>query len=154
MRPFVFRAQVALDVRRTRDDEARRDLAAANGAVVDAESALEQSVATRTRALDDARTAEASATETVTLEWYRNWITSQQRVVATRQDELEQRRTAAAAARERATRTHMDVRVLEKLKERASRTYDLAVRREEQKAIDWLAVLRSVSRDGGREGSE
>jgi flagellar export protein FliJ len=153
MRPFVFRAQVALDLRRRRDDEAKRDLAAANGAVAIAESALAQSVAARTRALDDARTAETNATDTVTLEWYRNWITSQQRDVSRRQDELEVRRTAAAAARERAIRAHMDVRVLEKLKERASRTYDLAVRREEQKEIDWLAVLRSVSRDGGREGS-
>jgi flagellar export protein FliJ len=148
MRPFVFRAQVALDLRRRRDDEAKRDLAAANSAVADAQSALEQTVAARARALDDAKAAEANATDTVTLEWYRNWITSQQRDVARRQETLDDRRTAATAARERATRTHMDVRVLEKLKERASKTYDLAVRREEQKAIDWLAVLRSVSRDG------
>jgi flagellar export protein FliJ len=116
--------------------------------VADAQSALEQTVAARARALDDAKAAEANATDTVTLEWYRNWITSQQRDVARRQETLDDRRTAATAARERATRTHMDVRVLEKLKERASKTYDLAVRREEQKAIDWLAVLRSVSRDG------
>ncbi len=148
MRPFVFRAQVALDLRRRRDDEARRELAAANSAVGDAQSALEQTVVARARALDDAKAAEASATDTVTLEWYRNWITSQQRDVARRQETLDDRRTAASAARERAVRTHMDVRVLEKLKERASKTYDLAVRREEQKAIDWLAVLRSVSRDG------
>ncbi|MDO8836839.1 MAG: hypothetical protein Q7V01_14655, partial [Vicinamibacterales bacterium] len=62
MGPFVFRAQVALDLRRRRDDEAKRDLAAANGSVADAQSALERTVAARTRALDDARTAEASAT--------------------------------------------------------------------------------------------
>jgi flagellar biosynthesis chaperone FliJ len=44
--------------------------------------------------------------------------------------------------------------VLEKLRDRARRAYDQAAAREEQKAIDWLAVLRSLPREGGQEGWE
>ena len=152
MRPFVFRAQVALDLRRRRYDDAKRELAAANGAVSVAQLALDDTCAKRDRALDDARIAESNATDTSALVWYRNWITSQQRDVARRQEELNGRREDAQAARERTTRTHVDVRVLEKLQERARKVYDSAVLREEQKAIDWLAVLRSVSRDREWEG--
>lgn len=153
MRPFVFRAKAALDLRRQRHDDAKRDLAAASAAEARAASALDASREHHHRALDEAREAEATATDTVTMVWHRNWITSQQRDVARRQEELNHRRDDAQIARERATRTHVDVRVLEKLKERARRTYDVAVSREEQKAIDWLAVLRTLSRNSGREGS-
>jgi flagellar export protein FliJ len=154
MRPFVFRAQAALDLRTRRDEEARRELAAASAAVASAERALEQAAARREQALADARQAEQDATDTATLVWYRNWISTHQRDIARCEEALEHRRADANVARERATRIHIDVRVLEKLKDRARRTYDAAVQREEQKAIDWLAVLRSTRQPGGREDSE
>ena len=153
MRPFAFRAQAALDLRKRRDDEARRELAAANGAVASAARTLEQSVERREQALAEARRAEAEATDTAALVWYRNWISTHQRDIARCRDELERRQADADAARERATRTHIDVRVLEKLRDRARRDYDAVVQREEQKAIDWLAVLRSTYQRGGREDS-
>lgn len=152
MRSFVFRAQVALDLRRKRDDEAKRQLAEANAAVAQAELALDASRERHARALDDARLAQASATDTTTHVWYRNWISIQQQDVTRRHQDLERRCDEAQVARDRATRTHVDVRVLEKLKDRARRTYDQAVAREEQKAIDWLAVLRSLPRASGQEG--
>ncbi|MBM4063675.1 MAG: hypothetical protein FJ265_21640 [Planctomycetes bacterium] len=154
MRPFVFRAQAALDLRQRRDDEARRELAAANGAVASAARALAAATARREQALTDAREAEAEASDTSTRMWYRNWIMTHQRDIASRRDELDLRTAEADAARERATRARVDVRVLEKLKDRARRTYDAAVEREQQKAIDWLAVLRSGPQSGGREGRE
>jgi flagellar export protein FliJ len=154
MRTFVFRAQVALDLRRRRDDEAKRELAVANAAVAQAELDLGAARERHARALDDARQAQASATDTTTHVWYRNWISTQQQDVARRHDDLERRRDDAEAARDRATRTHVDVRVLEKLRDRARRAYDQAAAREEQKAIDWLAVLRSLPREGGQEGWE
>jgi flagellar export protein FliJ len=153
VRPFVFRAQAALDLRRRRDDEAKRELASANAAMADAQAALDASVADRERALRSARDAHAASSDVATIEWYRNWIVRQRREVTQREEVLTSRRDDAHAARDRATRTHMDVRVLEKLYERARRTYDAGVRREEQKAIDWLAVLRSY-RAGEQEGHE
>lgn len=154
MGPFVFRAQAALDFRRTRDDEARRELAAANGAVRSAEAELNASVEARAESLERARQAEAEDTGVAARQWHRNWILAQQQEVDRRREVLEQRKVAATAAREHQTRTRIDVRVLEKLQERARRAYDLNERREEQKEIDWLAVLRSIARPGGLEGTE
>lgn len=154
MRPFVFRAQAALDFRRRRHDDAKRELAAANASVFEAEAALESSVEQHDHALRDARDEEVRATGVATREWYRNWITVRRREVERRQETLAHRCAAADTARDRATRTHVEVRVLEKLQERARRTYDDAVRREEQKSIDWLAVIRTFTRQGGQEGNE
>jgi flagellar export protein FliJ len=154
MQPFVFRAQVALDLRHKRDDDARRELAGANAAVARAEATLAAARGRVNGAHADARQAQATATDTTAHVWYRNWIVIQQQDVQRRQDELECRREEARMARERATRAHVDLRVLERLKERARRAYDQAVTREEQKSIDWLAVLRSLPQEGKQEGLE
>ena len=154
MRPFVFRAQVALDFRRRHDEAAQRDLAVANAATTTAETQLEASVAARDESFQRARDAEAKGIDIVMLRWHRNWIIGQQCEIGRRRETLVQRQEAAAVARERAMRTHIDVRVLEKLQVRARRIYDTAARREEQKDIDWLAVLRSIARPSGLEGTE
>lgn len=154
MRPFVFRAQVALDLRQKRDEDARRELAAANATVARAEAALADANGRVDAAHEAARQAQATATDTTAHVWYRNWIRIQQQDVERRQDELDHRREEARTAHERATRAHVDLRVLERLKERARRAYDLAAAREEQKAIDWLAVLRSLPQEGTQEGLE
>jgi flagellar export protein FliJ len=154
MRPFVFRAQAALDFRRRRDEAARRDLAIANAAATTAEAQLKASVAERNESFQRARDAEAEGIDIVTLRWHRNWITGQQCEIGRRRETLAQRKESASVARECAMRTHMDVRVLEKLQTRARRNYETAERREEQKDIDWLAVLRSIARPGGLEGRE
>jgi flagellar export protein FliJ len=151
---FVFRTQVALDFRKRKDDDAKRDLAAANAAVADAQLALETAVDAHSRALDDARDHQRQASDLSALEWYRNWILSLQTEIGRRREDLNRRQVDANTARERAMRTHMDVRVLEKLKDRAKRTHQAAELREEQKAIDWLAVLRSYSRDESQGSKE
>lgn len=143
MKPFVFRAQVALDLRRKREEAAQRELAAANAAVLRAEAELAASVTacdeSKSRAADEMRENGDIATQM----WYRNWILRQQREIAVRRDVAADRRTDADAARAKATKTHIDVRVLENLREKKWRAYTEDERRAEQKEIDWLAVLRS-----------
>jgi len=143
MRAFVFRAQAALDLRRTRDEAAQRDLAAANAAVQRAEQEWLAAVAAwkdaNAQAVDEQRRGTGLATQM----WYRNWIVRQQRVMASRRDTVAERRRDADGARERATKAHIDVRVLENLRERQWRAYTDEERRAEQKDMDWLAVLRS-----------
>jgi flagellar export protein FliJ len=146
MRPFTFRAQVALDLRKRRDEAAQRDLAVAQEARASAATALEASLEARTQAFQRAQAAQAGTVEIGPLVWHRNWITAQQREIARRRDALDARTRDVQGARDRATRTHVDVRVLEKLKERAWRAYTLEVGRAEQKAIDWLAVLGAAAR--------
>jgi flagellar export protein FliJ len=154
MRPFVFRATAALDLRRKRDEDAQRELAEANAAVAMAEAGLTQAVETCDEARRKAADEQRSSSEVATLMWYRNWIVVLQREIARHRDVVAGRRTDAEAARARATRTHVDVRVLEKLKERQWRAYTLEVQRAEQKDIDWLAVLRSLPPAAGIEESE
>ena len=149
MRPFRFRAQVALDLRQRRDEAAQRDYAAANAAASAAAADLDASLEAKAQAHARAAADHAKATGVESLVWHRNWITAQQRDVLRRRATLERRRSDADAARERATRTHIDVRVLEKVKDRAWRTYNAEVGRAEQKDMDWLAVLRATARNDG-----
>ena len=152
MRPFKFRAQVALDVRRRRDEAAQRDLAAANAAASAAEADLDQSLASKAQAQARAAADLAQASGVESIVWHRNWIAARQRDVLRRRAALERRRSDADAARERAIRTHIDVRVLEKYKDRAWRAYTVEAGRAEQKDMDWLAVLRATARaDGSKE---
>jgi flagellar export protein FliJ len=154
MPPFRFRAQVALDVRRRRDEAAQRDLAAATTAANAAEADLDASIADRDDAFRRARTELAQVSAVEPLVWHRNWITGQQREVARRRDTLGRRRGDAEAARQKAIQAHMGVRVLEKLRDHAWRAHALEARRAEQKAIDWLAVLRSIARPDEHEESK
>jgi flagellar export protein FliJ len=154
MRQFVFRAQAALDFRRRHDEAAQRALAVANAAATTANAQLESSVAARNASIQQARDAEAEGIDIATLQWHRNWITGQQCEIGRRRETLAQRQEAASVARERALRTHMDVRVLEKLRSRARRLYETTERREEQKETDWLAVLRCIARPDELEGTE
>ena len=154
MGPFKFRAQVALDVRLRRDEAAQRALAEANAAAAAAEGRLAGAVSTHDEACRDAKSVHECGSSVTDLIWHRNWIASLQRETDRRRDELTARRAEADTARQAATRTHMDVRVLEKFRERAWRAYTADVQRAEQKAIDWLAVLRSSSRAGGLEETE
>jgi len=146
MGPFRFRLQVALDYRRRRDEAAQRELAAANAAARAAEEALDQSLAAKAEAFARAAAEQQRASGIESILWHRNWMAGQQREVARRRAVVDERRSAAAAARERAVRTHTDVRVLEKYRERAWRAYNLEVTRADQKAMDWLAVLRATAR--------
>jgi len=147
MRPFAFRAQVALDLRRKRAEDAQRALAAANAAVLRAEADLQASVCacdeSKNRAVDEMRERGDVATQM----WYRNWILRQQREIVVCRDVVTDRRSEADGARGRATKTHIDVKVLENLREKKWRAYTEEERRAEQKDIDWLAVLRSGRQD-------
>jgi flagellar export protein FliJ len=153
MRPFVFRAHAALDLRRKRDEDAQRALAVAKAAVVRAETELEASLQAHEQAMATAADEQRRGGELALVMWYRNWIVLQQREIARRRDVVANRLKDAQSARDLATRTHIGVRVLENLKDRQWRAYTIEVRRAEQKEIDWLAVLRSLAPAAGPEES-
>ncbi|MCX6537753.1 MAG: flagellar FliJ family protein [Acidobacteria bacterium] len=154
MRSFVFRAHAALDLRRRRDEDAQRELAAANAAVARAETERDASVQACEQAKVRATDEQRRGGDLAILMWYRNWIVLQRRDIARRHEVVASRRQDAQSARDRAIRTHVDVRVLENLKQRQWRAYTIEVQRAEQKEIDWLAVLRSLTPAAGLEESE
>jgi flagellar export protein FliJ len=146
VRPFKFRAEAALELRRRRDEEAQRALALARAAVRMAEDARRdvQRTVERARA-EGARCWHASPTIDQ-LVWQRNWMAGLERDVARAEQALDARRTEERRAAENAQQARMDVRVLERLKERNWRTWQQAARRADQKAIDELASLRFAAR--------
>jgi flagellar export protein FliJ len=150
MKPFVFRAQAALELRRREEEAALRDLAdaerhergaAASLAVV--REALEQAIAHGCD--EDGRPGD------LTLKlWHRKWIVGRHRVVDLATKALNERRQEREAAAGRALVAQRRRKALERLRERAEAAWQRAEAREAQIAIDELAGVRYVrSRMGG-----
>jgi flagellar export protein FliJ len=146
MKRFQFRAAKVLDLRRREHDAALAQLSRIQqlrDSAADAVSAAEQGVE---RAQRDYRDRLAEGGDAVTFERHRNWIIGQsagaercRRQLAERQIEVER---AAADVR----RTHRQVLVIEKLRDRAWRDYQEEARRLDAIAMDQLAVTQFARR--------
>lgn len=146
MKPFKFRAQAALDLRQRQDEVAQRALAIASAAT----RLADDRVTLARQALGEAQHGGVQAFARVTaaqeLIWQGNWILGLERDVARARQALEERRIEERSAAEIARHARMQVRVLERLKDRAFAAWQLESRRAEQKALDELASLRFAAR--------
>ena len=145
MRRFQFRPQPALDLRVRQEEAAEQHLARAREELRIASDAFERAQ----RAIDDAnadRTRTWSAGQSVPIEWHRNWMVGLERTAARARSAREERRIEEERAAELAREARKQVKVLERLKARARRAWQLDSRRAEQKALDELASLRFASR--------
>src|SRR2546427_9779496 len=97
-RRFKFRAEVVVDLRHRRDDEAQRALAAGDGAVQRAEQALAE---TRDRLREACERPRDGA---IDAEWYRNWMVGLRAALTGRTDDLAGRRREREEALARALR--------------------------------------------------
>ena len=154
MRAFRFRPQPALDLRLRQEEAAEQALALARVAEERASAALD----TARCALDAARAEQGSrwaAGQAFPFEWHRNWMVGLERDAAVARSVLEERRIEHGRAAELAREARKQVKVLERLKARAYRAWQLDARRAEQKALDELASLRFASRmRAGQEESD
>jgi flagellar protein FliJ len=151
MRPFRFRADAALAVRRRQEEDARRAVLMARAAMQTAEQHVTGALAALTEADRRGREAFQTTVGVEALIWQGNWIAGLEREVARAREALEERRIDERRAAEIAQHARMQVRVLEKLKDRAWRDWQLAARREEQKALDELGSLRFAARERATE---
>ncbi len=146
MRPFRFRPQPALDLRLRQLDAAEQSLARAQAELRLAEDAVlasEASIrAARSQGAEDWHAPDAL----LRLEWHRNWMVGLERDAARLRKERDERRTVERRAAEIAREAPKQVKVLERLKARVLRDWQLDARRDEQKALDELASLRFASR--------
>jgi flagellar export protein FliJ len=146
MRPFKFRAEAALDIRRKHDEAAQRALALARMATRTARDVLSCALERiESASRDTAKAWEASGTID-RLIWQRNWMVGLERDASRARQALADRETEERRAAEIAQHARMQVRVLERLRERTWRAWQLEARRVEQKAIDELAGLRFAAR--------
>lgn len=145
MKPFVFRAQAAIDLRRREYDDARRVLARAS---LDLRAANDVWSEARERQ-HEARTQWArEMTQTVDparSQWYRFWIVRLEheqdvcaKAVAAREREVTLATAACHARRQR-------LEALERFRDKAHQAWERAAAAEEQKQIDMLATLRHVA---------
>lgn len=145
MRPFKFRAQAALELRRREHDEALRQRAVAEAALAAADQAVaaaEQAIA----AADQERAAlmRGPVVEYARVQWHQAFRV---RCVEERA-QLQARRTERDHALQLAThavsQTHRRVRSLERLRDHAVAAWTLAAQLEERKLMDALAASRFV----------
>jgi flagellar export protein FliJ len=151
MRPFKFRAEAALDIRRKHDEDAQRALALARLATRAANEVLSCALE-RIESANDATTGAWQTPGSIDrLIWQRNWMVGLERDASRAREALTDREGEERRAAEIAQHARMQVRVLERLRERALRAWQLEARRVEQKAIDELAGLRFAARQRAAE---
>src|SRR5690349_18065600 len=112
MAKFIFRAQVALDLRRKQEDAARLALAEAHARLQEAERAMARAEDQLRDALQQARDTDAQASDPTLSIWYRNWIQRLRREVARCAQILDGRQADAKAAEAKALEARRAVRVI------------------------------------------
>jgi flagellar biosynthesis chaperone FliJ len=148
MRPFEFRAQAALELRRREHDDALRRRAAAEAALAAAEAAIADAEAVIVAA-DHQRAAliREPVVEYARLQWHQAW---RLRCVHER-TQLQARRSERDQELQQATlhvsQTHRRVRSLERLREHAQAAWARAEQHEERKTMDALATSRFVQEE-------
>lgn len=142
MRPFRFRAEIVLDLRR-REEETMRTALARQRAIRDAAhaavAAAREAVADAGRALDRAA---AGGTTHGTLEWHRSWIARLRMGVQAALRLAGETDLATARATTALNLAMQRRRVLERLRDRAWKRYCVARDRAHIQEMDQLASLR------------
>jgi hypothetical protein len=146
MRPFRFRAQAALQLRRREHDQALAHLARTQNALALAQHGVDEAQREIVHADEALGTKLRSATTEQQIEWYRSW---RLRWAAERHRREQQRRAReadVASAMKRVGVTHQRVRSLERLHELARSAWQREALAEERKTMDALAVTRHTRR--------
>ncbi len=142
-----------MDLRRKRDEEAQRALAAAVRATHQAEGALQAEDRLLSETLARAGAEETRAADLAGAVWCRTWMRRQRQVIEAARRNVEERRRAERVAAQQAMEARRKLRSLERLRERLWQAFQAAERRAEQKELDALGGLRFVARRGVPEGA-
>jgi flagellar export protein FliJ len=146
MRPFRFRAQAALQLRRREHDQALVGLARAQTAVAVAHRSVEEADAAVRNIDERLKEATRSPVAGCPLDWYRSW---RLRCRADRELRQQHRQACEVELRNATTMaqvTQKRVRSLEQLRDDALSAWRQAASREEQKTMDALATSRFTRR--------
>ena len=152
MRPFKFRAQAALDLRKRQDDEAQQNLAATTRTRLLAETNVEVASTAVDESMRQARNALQSVASGDLHVWHRNWIVSRKQELAVQREALAKSRAAEQLARQRAQDARRAVRSLERWFERVWRKHEQAQQRVERRELDEMGALRYVARSRAQGG--
>jgi flagellar biosynthesis chaperone FliJ len=145
VKPFIFRAQAAIDLRQRQYDDARRVLARA---ALDLRAANDVWSEAREREIGARAQWQREMTETIDparSQWYRFWILrlEHEQIVCAKAVAAREREVALATAACEAMRQRLEA--LERFRDKARQAWARAAAAEEQKQIDALATLRHVA---------
>jgi len=144
VKSFRFRAARVLEWRAAAADVARGAFVRARESAREAGERVEAAEARRSDAMRTLRTELASPIDVDTIGRHRSWIDSQRAAVAACQHVHDERVAATAVAADALREAKRQVKVLERLRERALRRYTAAVRRQEMQRLDEFAVQQFV----------
>jgi flagellar export protein FliJ len=150
VKPFVFRAQIVLELRAREAERALQALALATSRVQLASADVDRAVTALAAACDQAGRGPGVAADLALAAWYRNWIERLRRELEASRRDLAARELEAHDARTRATIARRRVRALERLRDRAWAAHREAERLEAQRELDELGTRQHANRQ--REG--
>jgi flagellar biosynthesis chaperone FliJ len=149
MKRFHFRPAAVLELRRLEHDVARAQLVCAQQEREHAERAVVAAEAATADAEADYRTCLTAGDEADALARHRNWIASRRAGAEGCRRGYAERQLAQERAAANVRRTHRQVRVLERLRDRAWRTYQHECRRLDAIEMDQLAMTQYTRRKAG-----
>ena len=143
---FRFRGARILDWRRVQADAARVAFVRATESVREAAARVADADEEVDRAVRDCQTALAGAHDIGTIVGYRNWIGKQREHAAVCRRQHDERRAVADRAAGVLQTAMRQVKVMERLRDRAWRRHLHAERLQEMKKLDELATLQHARR--------
>ena len=149
MKSFRFRAEAVLDLRRKEHEHAETQLARAQEERDAARCALDLAEMAGVRARADYRTGLGTSHQAELHERHRNWIDRKQAETEDRRRRLDERQRRVQRATAEVQHTFMRLRALERLRDRAWRTYQDETRRLDAIEMDYLAVMQHARRTRG-----
>jgi len=144
VKSFRFRAARVLEWRAAAADAARGAFVRARESAREAGERVEAAEARHSDAMQALRAELASPIDVDTIGRHRSWIDHQRAAVAACQHVHDERVAATAVAADALREAKRQVKVLERLRERALRRYTAAVRRQEMQRLDEFAVQQFV----------
>jgi flagellar export protein FliJ len=154
MPDFRFRAAAALELRRRQENDAGNVLVHAEARFRHAQAA-KQAAETQRRHAQTAQVEESRrGTDVATIEWHRNWIIRLAATVERMQNDVDLKATAVQTAEGEWRDARRRRLVLERMKDRAWRRFQVEQQRQELKVIDELARLRHTMADSATERND
>lgn len=150
MRPFRFRAESALELRRKLEDDARTILARAQNAAAMAEARLATARAATADAGAHLIAVQTQGAPIWLIDWHRSWILKKSREADACQHQAAAAHTVVARATQTLHEAHKKRRVLERLKERLAARHAREADRQELAQMNELATMRYLIAAGER----
>jgi flagellar biosynthesis chaperone FliJ len=145
MKPFVFRAQAAIDLRQREYDEARRVRARASLDLRAAQDVWSESRDRQTGAHAQWAREMTQTIDPVRSQWYRFWIVRLEHEQAVCAKAVAARERDLVTATDACEQTRQRLEALERFRDKARLAWERAAAADEQKQIDVLATLRHVA---------